>query len=154
MKKIITVLFAVLAMSSMFAYMPNKKNVEKRDNKYFCFHTYKDEWGKRKTKTTTYLVYENGEVYIRDPMIVLYYSSKEKTWEEIETDRQIFLSITHLINEKYYNKKEEKEWRLYAKQIKRNSVNKYPFFTEENWQTITKEEWIEQLENFFKDFKD
>lgn len=31
MRKIITVLFAVLAMSSMFAYIPNKKNVEIKD---------------------------------------------------------------------------------------------------------------------------
>ena len=154
MKKIITVLFAVLAMSSMFAYIPNKKNVEKIDNKYFCYHTYKYKWDKRKTKTTTYLVYENGEVYIRDPMTVLYCSYKEKIQEKIETDRQLFLLIAHFINKKYYNKKEEKELRLRAKQIKRNSINGDPFLTEENWQTITKEEWIEQLENFFKDFKD
>ena len=43
MKKIITVLMvAVLAMSSMFAYMPNKKNIEKYGDCIVYTYKYKD----------------------------------------------------------------------------------------------------------------
>ena len=154
MKKIITVLFAVLAMSSMFAYIPNKKKIEKVDNRYICYHKYKDEWGKSKYKLTTYIFYEDGEIYLKHPLYPLNYTTKEIVWKEIETDREMFESMMRLINNKYYNEKEEKEWRLYAKQTKKNSLNQYPFITEENWKTITKEEWIEQLESFFTEIKD
>ena len=62
MKKIITVFFAVFAMSYMFAYIPNKKNVEKHGDCVTYTYKYKDIYGENETSYITYNT-KTGEIY-------------------------------------------------------------------------------------------
>ena len=64
MKKIITVLFTVLAMSSMFAYIPNKKKIEKYGEWITYSHKYKDIYGDKETSFISYNT-KTGEIYFQ-----------------------------------------------------------------------------------------
>ena len=142
MKKIITVLFAVLAMSSMFAYMPNKKNVEKYGEWITYTYKYKDIHGRKKTSYITYNT-KTGEIYfqhyefleaikkyspnLQSPLI----KNKEKMWSDADLAKESYRIFTDKEIEKYF-------------------LDDYPFFTEENWQTLTKEEWNKMAKDFLE----
>ena len=177
MKKIITVLFAVLAMSSMFAYIPNKKNVEKKGEYIVYNYKYKDIYGKKKTSCITYNT-KTGEIYFSPyenfEAIKKMYSPSlqeiliknvERMWRAADEERETYRMF---IDAAEYNKKsckifckgkckEEpccedraKEHLSIAKEIEKQFLDDYPFFTEENWLTLTKEEWNKMAKDFLE----
>ena len=190
MKKIITVLFAVLAMSSMFAYIPNKKNVEIKGKKQTYYYKYFD-FG-IKTSTFTYNTKSGKFTFFTS-------GDWEYMWNEVDRLRDYYIlcwklaerypehnnSLLNYINE--YKEKEAKglvkEWekrkyeaivnleesqskiagenfpddctsasyqRREAKDAMEKVINKYPFFTEENWFTLSWEEWKEMAKDFLE----
>ena len=177
MKKIITVLFAVLAMSSMFAYMPNKKNIEKNGEWITYSHKYKDIHGKEKTSYITYNT-KTGKIYfqhyellegikkylspdLQSPLV----KNKEKMWRDVDLEKESYRSFTDAVE--YYKKrckifcKEDckenprcedraKKAISTAKEIEKQFLDDYPFFTKENWQTLTKEEWNKMAKDFLE----
>ena len=169
MKKIITVLFTVLAMSSMFAYMPNKKNVEKKGEYIVYGYKHKDIYG---DKITSYITYntKTGEIYFQHYENLEYikktYSpnlqaalieNKERMWRAADgakEDYRSFTSAAEFCKECY---KEEpccedkvKESISIAKEIEKQFLDEYPFFTEENWLTLTEEEWNKMAKDFLE----
>ena len=169
MKKIITVLFAVLAMSSMFAYIPNKKNVEKHGDCVVYTYKYKDIYG---DKETSYILYniKTGEIYF-SPYENLEFFNKEKSsslkeilikdvermWSDADEEREsyrIFIDAAEFNKE--YCKEDPccedraKEDISIAKEIEKQFLDEYPFFTKENWLTLTKEEWNKMAKDFLE----
>ena len=177
MKKIITVLFAVLAMSSMFAYMPNKKNVEKYGDYIVYTYEYKNI---NDNKDTSYITYntKTGEIYF-SPYENLEAIKKthspslqkalikniERMWSYADEKRKIYRIFTDAAE---YNKKcckifckedckenprcedRAKENISIAKEIEKQFLYDYPFFTKENWLTLTKEEWNTMAKDFLE----
>lgn len=177
MKKIITVLFAVLAMSSMFAYIPNKKNVEKSGD----YIVYKYEYTNiNDNKDTSYITYntKTGEIYFKHYKQIEYikktYSpdlqkklitTTEKMWRAADNERENYRIFT--ASAEYCKKRckvfckgnckenprcedSAKEALSIAKEIEKQFIDKYPFFTEENWQTLTEEEWNKMAKDFLE----
>ena len=175
MKKIITVLFAVFAMSSMFAYMPNKKNVEKYGDYIVYTYEYKNI---NDNKDTSYITYntKTGEIYFSPyenleflnkeySVIALLIKTVERMWEVADMARENYRIFTDAAeHSKEYCKeyckedcKEEpccedraKESLSIAKEIEKQFIDDYPFFTEENWLTLTKEEWNKMAKDFLE----
>lgn len=190
MRKIITVLFAVLAMSSMFAYIPNKKNVEIKGKKHTYYYKYFDF--DIKTSTFTYNTKSGKFTFFTS-------GDWEYMWNEVDRLRDYYIlcwklaeyypehnnSLLNYINE--YKEKEAKglvkgyEKRKYeaiinleesqsriagenfpddctsasyqrteAKDAMEKVINRYPFFTEENWFTLSREEWKEMAKDFLE----
>ena len=167
MKKIITVLFAVLAMSSMFAYIPNKKNVEKYGDCVVYTYKYKDIYGDKKTSYITYNT-KTGEIYFSPyedlkflnkeySVIALCIQNTERMWEVADEARENYRMFIE-IAERYRNYKKKitsdkyalKANFLLAKEIEKQFLDDYPFFTEENWLTLTKEEWNKMAKDFLE----
>ena len=168
MKKIITVLVAVLAMSSMFAYIPNKKNVEKKGEYVVYNYKYKDIYGKKKTSYITYNT-KTGEIYFSPyenlkflnkeySVIELCIQNIERMWTDTDEERE---SYRIFIDAAEYNKKFCKEYckedckkdpssEDIAKEIEKQFLDEYPFFTKENWLTLTKEEWNKMAKDFLE----
>ena len=164
MKKIITVLMvAVLAMSSMFAYIPNKKNVEKHGEYIVYGYKYKDIYGEKKTSYITYNT-KTGEIYFSPyenlkflnkeySVIALFIKNVERMWEVADMARdeyKIFIEIGERYKEKYHKKAIAKENLSIAKEIEKQFLDDYPFFTKENWLTLTKEEWNKMAKDFLE----
>ena len=177
MKKIITVLIAVLAMSSMFAYIPNKKNIEKYGEWITYGHKYKDIYGDKKTSYITYNT-KTGEIYlnhyenfealkkINSPSLQkALIKNIERMWEDVNREREsyrMFIEIAEYSKKycKEYCKGEckkvpccedrAKESLSIAKEIEKQFLDKYPFFTEENWLTLTEEEWNKMAKDFLE----
>ena len=179
MKKIITVLFAVLAMGSMFAYIPNKKKIEKYGDYVVYTYKYKDIYGDKKTSYITYNT-KTGEIYfspyenfealkkINSPSLSLQKAlikDIERMWSDADEERETYKIFTDAAE--YYKKrckvfcKEDckkdpccedraKENISIAKEIEKQFLDDYPFFTEENWQTLTKEEWNKMAKDFLE----
>ncbi len=190
MKKIITVLIAVLAMSSMFAYMPNKKNVEIKGKKHTYYYKYFD-FG-IKTSTFTYNTKSGKFTFFTS-------GDWEYMWNEVDRLRDYYIlcwklaeyypehnnSLLNYINEykekeakglvKEYEKRkyeaiinlEESQSRIAggnfpddctsasyqrteAENAMKKVINQYPFFTEENWFTLSWEEWKEMAKDFLE----
>ena len=159
MKKIITVLFAVFAMSSMFAYIPNKKNVEKKGEYIVYSYKYKDIYRKKKTSYITYNT-KTGEIYISPyeyleflnkeySVTALFIQTTERMWEVTDMARYEYKIFTE-IAEKYHKKAIAKENLSIAKEIEKQFLDEYPFFTKENWLTLTKEEWNKMAKDFLE----
>ena len=177
MKKIITVLFAVLAMSSMFAYMPSKKNVEKYDDCVVYTYEYKNI---NDNKDTSYITYntKTGEIYF-SPYENFEYIKKtyspslkellikdiERMWSDADIERESYRIFTDAAeySKKYckvYCKEDckedpccedrAKENLSIAKEIEKQFLDDYPFFTKENWLTLTKEEWNKMAKDFLE----
>ena len=143
MKKIITVLFAVLAMSSMFAYIPNKKNVEKYGEWITYGHKYKDIHGRKKTSYITYNT-KTGEIYLN------HYENFEalKKINSPSLQKALIKNIERMWSDADLAKE---SYRIFTdKEIEKYFLDDYPFFTEENWQTLTKEEWKEMAKDFLE----
>ena len=165
MKKIITVLFAVLAMSSMFAYIPNKKNVEKHGEYVVYSHKYKDIYRKKETSYITYNT-KTGEIYFSPyeylkylneeySVIALLIEDTERMWEVVDIIREgyknkIFTEIAEEYRKEYHKKAFAKENLSIAKEIEKDFLDLYPFFTKENWKTLTKEEWNKMAKDFLE----
>ena len=177
MKKIITVLFAVLAMSSMFAYIPNKKNVEKNGEWIIYGHKYKDIYGDKKTNYITYNT-KTGEIYFQHyeliedikkiyspDLLASLLENTERMWRAADLAKNSYRCFTSAAEfcKKYCKKyckgkcKEDpchkdraKESLSIAKEIEKQFLDDYPFFTEENWQTLTKEEWNKMAKDFLE----
>ena len=177
MKKIITVLFAVLAMSSMFAYMPNKKNVEKYGDYIVYTYEYKNIYGDKDTSYITYNT-KTGEIYFSPYENLEFIKEKhssslkeilikdiERMWEDADFSRETYKMFTDAAEHskkycKVYCKEDckedpccedrAKESLSIAKEIEKQFIDDYPFFTEENWQTLTKEEWKEMAKDFLE----
>ena len=177
MKKIITVLFAVLAMSSMFAYIPNKKNVEKHGDCVVYTYEYKNI---NDNKDTSYITYntKTGEIYLNHyecfEALKKFYSPDlqkalikniERMWEDVNRERETYrMFIDAAEHSKKYCKvycKEDckkdpccedraKESLSIAKEIEKQFIDEYPFFTKENWLTLTKEEWNKMAKDFLE----
>ena len=193
MKKIITVLFAVLAMSSMFAYMPSKKNVEIKGKKHTYYYNYMGMIGcDIKTSTFTYNTKSGKITFFSRGDIGSMWSSVERLrdyyilcWKLAERYPEHNNSLLNYINE--YKEKEEKgltnEYqkeryettinlaksqsriagenfpddctsasyqRREAKDAMEKVINRYPFFTEENWFTLSWEEWNKMAKDFLE----
>ena len=169
MKKIITVLFTVLAMSSMFAYIPNKKEVEKYGDYIVYTYKYKDIYGDKEKSYITYNT-KTGEIYLNHykdlEFIKKTYSQNtqellikdiEKMWEDANRERKSY-RLFKKAGEDRKNKKKttlsdkysSKASLLIAKEIEKQFLDKYPFFTEENWLTLTKEEWNKMAKDFLE----
>ena len=176
MKKIITVLFAVLVMSSMFAYIPKKKNVEKNGEWITYSHKYKDIYGKEKTSYITYNT-KTGEIYFQHYELleaIKIYSpnlqsslvkNEERMWSDVYREKENYSIFTSAAE---YDKKRckvfckedckknpccedrAKKNISIAKEIEKQFLDDYPFFTEENWQTLTKEEWNKMAKDFLE----
>ena len=143
MKKIITVLFAVLAMSSMFAYIPNKKNVEKYGEWITYGHKYKDIHGRKKTSYITYNT-KTGEIYLN------HYENFEalKKINSPSLQKALIKNIERMWSDADLAKE---SYRIFTdKEIEKYFLDDYPFFTEENWQTLTKEEWNKMAKDFLE----
>lgn len=158
MKKIITVLFAVLAMSSMFAYIPKKDCVKVKRNKIKYYE-----------KTEVWNLF--GEE--PDPKDTGFFGDSRdcEEWvidKDMTVERSIDISYKFL--EKYRKGYREKmEWEEYyslrnmlrfAKMSKHEASNykqaaliSIPFTTEENWLTITKEEILTKMKAFIEEVK-
>ena len=190
MKKIITVLMVVFTMVSMFAYIPNKKNVKKHGEYVVYNYKYKDIYGKKKTSYITYNTkteeiyfspYENLEFikekyspYENLEFIKEKYSSSlkeilikdiERMWSDADEEREsyrIFIDAAEF-NKKFCKEycKEDckkdpccedkaKEDLSIAKEIEKQFLDEYPFFTKENWLTLTKEEWNKMAKDFLE----
>ena len=163
MKKIITVMFAVLTMSSMFAYIPNKKNVEKHSEYVVYNYKYKDIYGKKKTSYITYNT-KTGEIYFSPyeylkflnkeySVIELLIENTEIMWEATDMVREeykIFTETAEKYRKKYHKKALAKENLSYAKELEKSFLDHYPFFTKENWLTLTKEEWNKMAKDFLE----
>ena len=177
MKKIITVLFAVLAMSSMFAYIPNKKNVEKYGDYIVYTYEYKNIYGDKDTSYITYNT-KTGEIYFSPYENLEFIKEKhssslkeilikdiERMWEDADFSRETYKMFTDAAEHskkycKVYCKEDckedpccedrAKESLSIAKEIEKQFIDDYPFFTEENWQTLTKEEWNKMAKDFLE----
>ena len=179
MKKIITVLFAVLAMSSMFAYIPNKKNVEKYGDCIVYTYEYKNI---NDNKDISYITYntKTGEIYfnpyenleaikkIKSPSLSLQkvlIKNIERMWSDADFSRENYRIFTDVAE--YYKKrckvfcKEDckkdpccedraKKTISIAKEIEKQFLDEYPFFTKENWLTLTKKEWNKMAKDFLE----
>ena len=169
MKKIITVLFTVLAMTSMFAYMPNKKNVEKYGDCIVYTYKYKDIYGDKEKSYINYNT-KTGEIYLNHYKDLEYikktYSQStqeflikniERMWEDADEERKSYRLFTKMAEDR-----KNKKWTapsdkyaskanlLLAKEIEKQFLDDYPFFTKENWQTLTKEEWNKMAKDFLE----
>ena len=175
MKKIITVLFAVLAMSSMFAYIPNKKNVEKYGDCVVYTYKYKDIYGDKDTSYITYNT-KTGEIYFSPyenlkflnkeySVIALCIQNTERMWEVADMAKENYRIFTDAAEcSKKYCKEyckgdckkvpccedRAKESLSIAKEIEEQFIDEYPFFTKENWLTLTKEEWNKMAKDFLE----
>ena len=179
MKKIITVLFAVLAMSSMFAYIPNKKNVEKYGDCVVYTYKYKDIYGDKEKSYITYNT-KTGEIYfspyenfeaikkMNSPSLSLQKAlikNTERMWEDVDRERESYRMFTDAAEcSKKYCKEyckgdckkvpccedRAKESLSIAKEIEEQFIDEYPFFTKENWLTLTKEEWNKMAKDFLE----
>ena len=165
MKKIITVLFAVLAMSSMFAYIPNKKNVEKYGDCVVYTYKYKDIYG---DKETSYILYntKTGEIYFSSYETLEFINKEyspslkeilikdvERMWSIADIERESYRAFTDAAECFKENPRcEDKaiESISIAKEIEKQFLDRYPFFTEENWLTLTKEEWNKMAKDFLE----
>ena len=194
MKKIITVLFAVLAMSSMFAYMPKKDCVKVKGKKHTYYYNYIGMFGCDEIETSTF-------TYNTKSGKITFFASGDygEMWGEVERLRDYYIlcwklaemypehnnSLLNYINE--YKEKEEKglinEYqkkryettinlaksqsriagenfpddctsasyqRTSAKNAMEKVINRYPFFTEENWFTLSREEWNKMAKDFLE----
>ena len=177
MKKIITVLFAVLAMSSMFAYIPNKKNVEKYGDYVVYTYKYKDIYGDKETSYITYNTktgeiyfspYENFEVLkktISPSLQKALIKNTERMWSDADIERKSYRIFTDAAEYckkrcKVFCKEDCKENPCcedrakknisIAKEIEKQFLDEYPFFTEENWLTLTEEEWNKMAKDFLE----
>ena len=163
MKKIITVLFAVFAMSSMFAYIPNKKNVEKHGEYIVYSYKYKDIYGEKETSYITYNTktkeiyfspYENLKFLNKEYSVMeLFIKNIERMWSYADEEREtyrMFIEIGERYKEKYHKKAIAKENLSIAKEIEKQFLDEYPFFTKENWLTLTKEEWNKMAKDFLE----
>ena len=159
MKKIITVLFAVLAMTSMFAYIPNKKNVEKKGEYIVYSYKYKDIYRKKKTSYITYYT-KTGEIYFSPyeylefvnkeySVTALFIQTTERMWEVTDMARYEYKIFTE-IAEKYHKKAIAKENLSIAKELEKDFLDNYPFFTKKNWLTLTEEEWNKMAKDFLE----
>ena len=167
MKKIITVLFAVLAMSSMFAYIPNKKEVEKYGDCIIYGYKYKDIYGDKEKSYITYNT-KTGEIYFSPyedlkflnkeySVIALCIQNTERMWEVADEARENYRMFIE-IAERYRNYEKKitsdkyslKANLLLAKEIEKQFLDEYPFFTKENWLTLTKEEWNKMAKDFLE----
>ena len=143
MKRIITVLFTVLAMSSMFAYIPNKKNVEKYGEWITYTYKYKDIHGRKKTSYITYNT-KTGEIYLN------HYEDFEalKKINSPSLQKALIKNIERMWSDADLAKE---SYRIFTdKEIEKYFLDDYPFFTEENWQTLTKEEWNKMAKDFLE----
>lgn len=177
MKKIITVLITVLAMSSMFAYMPKKKNIEKNGEWIIYGHKYKDIYRDKKTSYISYNT-KTGEIYFQHYEMIEYvkknYSpnfqssfikNEERMWRDVDKAKNIYSCFTSIAEfcKKYckeYCKGKCKEDPCHkdrakkdisiAKEIEKQFLDDYPFFTKKNWKTLTKEEWNKMAKDFLE----
>ena len=193
MKKIITVLMVLMVATSMFAYMPSKKNVEIKGKKHTYYYKYMGDIGcDIKTSTFTYNT-KSGKITLFSRGDI------EGMWSSVERLRDYYIlcwklaerypehnnSLLNYINE--YKEKEEKgltnEYqkkryettinlaksqsriagenfpddctsasyqRREAKDAMEKVINRYPFFTEENWFTLSWEEWNKMAKDFLE----
>ena len=177
MKKIITVLMVVFTMASVFAYIPNKKNIEKHGEYVVYGYKYKDIYRKKKTSYITYNT-KTEEIYFI-PYESLEHIKKtyspslkkilikdiEKMWSEADEERENYRIFTEIAeNYRKFCKecckedcKEDpccedraKESLSIAKEIEKQFLDEYPFFTKENWLTLTKEEWNKMAKDFLE----
>ena len=163
MKKIITVLMVVFTMASVFAYIPNKKNVEKYGDCVVYTYKYKDIYGDKQTSYITYNT-KTGEIYFSPyedlkflnkeySVIALCIQTTERMWEVADMARdeyKTFTEIAEKYRKKYHKKAIAKENISIAKEIEKQFLDDYPFFTEENWLTLTKEEWNKMAKDFLE----
>lgn len=131
---------------------------------YFTAATFEDMWNALLAHRERYDIYLNAAKYKDDTcstcaFIEKYKSAYEngelneiemKQYENIVNLHQSANELKGAIEGKpAHAKTDTKEhWQVSANSEKRNAVNEIPFVTEENWLTLTKEEWNEMLINF------
>lgn len=169
MRKIITVLMVLMVATSVFAYIPNKKNVEKYGDCIVYGYKYKNIYGDKEKSYITYNT-KTGEIYFNHYKYIEFikktYSQNkqeylindiEKMWKEANEKRKNYRFFKEAgedrknekktaLSDKYYSK----AMLLTAKEIEKRFIDDYPFFTEENWLTLTKEEWNKMAKDFLE----
>lgn len=175
MKKITLFIMTLMMAGSLFAYEPKKENVTVKGNKYTYEYVYKGIFGQKissftynnKTKkvvlfksgTTDYMWTEVSNcrdaykacsylatVYPEHSNALVNFVNKYGDDETVDglIEAQSKLAGANAPDDASsaaYNRAKAEEW-------KNKVLNSYPFFTEENWLTLTEEEWFEMLSNF------
>lgn len=175
MRKIALFIMTLMVAGSLFAYEPKKENVTVKGNKYTYEYVYKGTFGPKTSsftyniKTKKVILFKSGTTdYMwaevsscRDAYKACSYLATVKPehsnalvnfineYGDDETvsrlaETQSKLAGTNAPDDASsaaYNRAKAEEW-------KNKVLNSYPFFTEENWLTLTEAEWFEMLSNF------
>lgn len=176
MKRLTMILLIALTAVSAFAYEPSKENVTVKGNKYTYEYVYKGIFGPKtssftyniktkkvvlfKTGTTDYMWTEVSNC--RDAykacsyLATVYPEHSNALVNFVNKYGDVDGTVDGLIESQSklagtdapddassasYQRSKAEDW-------KNQVLNRYPFFTEENWLTLTEEEWFEMLSNF------
>ena len=149
MKKMLMVLMMVFTMmAGLFAYEPKAECVTVKGNKVYYEETYESSYRNTETRIWTYKIKSGKFIYYRsgtfDYMWATVESKREQYFNALalaEYEKAVKFSDGCTMNLKPY-------WTRVAKSHMTDIVNRCPFFTEENFLTLTKEEFTNKMEAF------